>query len=207
MQVIVNGRVVGALTPSEWRSAGGARPFAPTSGRVLTATEAVHSYERQMAMNSLALAGISWITAIGALLSGAAPTWSALSGLMILIAVAGTAAAAAMYRIKMAAWRRRISQRGAAEPRQNLSLVVNAAGLSLGDRFGSWKEIALAAVEFQKLPTGERDYSYTVTCVHLNGALGDLTLEATLLENGQAIVNAVFRRLYPAPPKGAGWFG
>ena len=108
----------------------------------------------------------------------------------------------AAYLTKLDSWRKSLSSRYASAPAPGTLIGVDERGATIGERSALWSEVRFfERTEFQN-PPGWRCGRLVVLRVRLNGRLGDRLIDASLVDNGQAIVNAVFRRLAPEPPSG-----
>lgn len=206
MIVIIDGRVAAQLTRSQWRSLEGCKPFRQASGRVLSPAAATDILTRRFLVMAAAACVAIWAILIVLTLVGNEYDRAQCATIFLVLAAATPAALALAYLIKLDSWRKSLSGRYVLAPPPGTLISVDERGATIGERSAPWSEVRLERAEFQTLPD-DGDGRLVVWRLRLNGCLGDRLIDASLVDNGQAIVNAVFCRLAPESPRPRGRLG
>ena len=192
MKVFTKGRESGPLTYGDWKDV--RKPFhgRAASGRVMNSTEAWQAALRRMLILGTFLVAVCWIIALCVVAA------EGLDGLYSLVG-AGLAAIITypLCVIWIPFWRMGLAERYLGLPEPGVLVSADEAGLAIGERAASWRDLSLEAL-YLKLDADDEPILERLT---LSGAFEGVSLDLELIENGRDIVGYIFLRLCPEPPK------
>jgi hypothetical protein len=113
------------------------------------------------------------------------------------VAVAIPAAFVIAYRVRRGRLYDSLRPRAERSPPPGTQIRVDASGLTIGDCFAAWSDVALDRVDFEMIKGRYGSRTYFVHQVDVRATDFAYTLDGLLLEEGQAIVAETFRHKYP----------
>ncbi len=194
MIVIVNGRTRPTFGAGEKRSVLARARARSVEGWTLSAAGAIGLARFGALLGALVVGGA---ISSGAIVAAEVADEGTLAGRRLWLAAAGLGAPALsflVYQFLMARFRRDLPRRLDGVPPPGTRVAVGDEGVSVGDERVEWTKLRLEALELTETAT-QWGRVYRVLRARLSGPGVDWTLDAAAIENGQAIVDAVFRRL------------
>jgi hypothetical protein len=203
MRILIEGKPVAALTVKLEGSFMLASAAEDAKGRILTPAEATEAYggairRRFRILGEIAIALMLLIAIVGAVADpidgwlipiGAIVIGGAFLILMQLLLHGG-----------IRTWNDRLGHRPEGLPPAATRVAIDAKGLMIGTETLPWSDLAIDQIELSKstVPSGDTStVVYIIERLSLAGRSRTVILDRAMIENGQMIVDNVWRRLGP----------
>ena len=198
MLIIVDDRPVDALEPDAESALAVGGEQAEVEGRVRSAEEATARLSRNLLIVAACATGFVWLVLLAPWIvmtpmqsRSLAPFFLGFIGLAIIFPLAMIW----MYKNKRARWLAREPERIAAAPAPGTRIRADRRGLTVGDAFAPWGDLTAYAVEMTSMRGRYGRASYFLRRVLVRGPDIDCAIDTSLIENGPALINEVYRRL------------
>ncbi|SEE51574.1 hypothetical protein SAMN05444161_6014 [Rhizobiales bacterium GAS191] len=198
MQVLIDGKPVGAMTAKQEAKIALTQDRGQVSSLVLSAEEATRALQKSAHLVVGALGGLAAII-VGASLFAA----TELNGDEALIVFA-TGVAVAIFiawllrftvHKQQRIWKERLGERRLFLPSAGTALRLDETSLTIGERQLAWPTLAIDRLELMTWQAPEEPAGYRVERLVLKTAGGLVALDAGMIQNGPAVLDLAYRRL------------
>jgi len=167
------------------------------SGSVLDQDAATDRILARFRIVCACLVGLIWLVAFG-LASAARQGEPALTTAAWGLAVVGPALLVLAYLARSRGFVASLPERAGRSPPPGTQVRVDAAGLTIGGHRTAWSDVTVDRVDFQFVSGrgGRRARTYFVRQIDLRSKDFAYTIDGTLLDEGAAIVNEIYRRKF-----------
>jgi len=203
MKVLMQHRPIERLSKSDLKMLASGKPSDEIAGTVISGDQATAKVLRGATIRWSLIAVFACGVIIAPAFVGAVYKFSDASpAAKLIIILAGLAALAIgaavprwQYRRAARLWIEHLPERVAAMPAPGTEVRLDAIGVSIGSRAGSWSQLRIDQLEL--VDGGDEVRSLRIERLMLTGAGALMTLDSDLIENGPQMVQTACRRLLP----------
>jgi len=199
MRVFKNGKSVDPFPPrAEARIS--LSHASEVSGRVLTAEEATRRVDRVLNV-MVATLGVLCVLVVGGLSVFVVFTDDQTLPKIPILGFALAIGVACVFMIRFfigrgrRAWNERLAERLPLMPAAGDVVRCDAAALVVGEHRFVWSDLTVETLRLTETSDGDGTGPTLVECLELAAAADRMTLDAAMMENGQAIVDCIYGRL------------
>jgi hypothetical protein len=196
MRITINDRPTDALSDEQEKDVRLSREWAAVEGSVRDSEAAASRILARWRVVCIVFLVLVWLV-LYAVAATARPGDRAFLGTFSLaMAVAMPLVMGLVYYVKRERLYASLPERSRASPPPGTAIRVDGSGVAIGSRSAAWKDVAVDGVDFS-LVTAPRGYRvYFIRRLHLRLDDVAFVLDRSLLSEGEAIVDAIYRHKF-----------
>jgi hypothetical protein len=195
MLITVDDKPVGALEADAESALALEREQSEVEGRVRSAEEAAARLSRNLLVVAACATGIVWLVLLVLWIAMTPMQSQSLAPFFLGLAIVVPLVMIWVHKNKRARWLAQEPERIAGLPAPGTRIRADRRGLTVGDAFAAWSDLRAYSVEMTSMRGRYGRASYFLRRVLVRGLDIDCAIDISLIENGSALIDEVYRRL------------
>ncbi len=197
MRVLIGDKLSNSLTPEQEFNISSVRRSERVEGTILSPDQATGAYLSQVKWVFTGLAGFVLVVSLGLSLLADPRDQAMTFGGALVVNLALILFFILLLRRRRRIWNDRLPARASGLPSVGTTIVVDAAGLSLGDRTIPWPALSIDQVELNEVRGRQRLVVYFIERLWLATASEAIVLDSVMIAKGRLLMGNAWLRLRP----------